>query len=432
VATITVSAGTSSSRDFNTLGGAAAALAGLCGVGDTYRVELYNDGIMTESNVSFNVTSLGSSGRFELVAAEGQEHYGVIGNGFIWRPTKNTGTLLSITGNPATYPSVLVQGFTIDRNEVMSVGNTTALQVIQAVSSFSGCVVNRMIVRGLRQTANEILQGITVRPRGSIVENCLVFDFDSTTGASILVDGENSEVSNCTVYGIASNGIDRGFTSCIIRNCAVFDCGIDIFGGWHASSDYNATSDTTALGSHSLTNRIAADEFVNSAGLDFNLWENSSLIGRGIYGINTYPYDISRTLRTNPTDIGAYMYIVPQIEITSLANGLTRFRIRARDIDWAAESYNWQIRIANEPSQPAPYPLNLYTDEPEIDVFLIQYVNYEVRVRQIGVRSDNWFNWTSVPDSRYNSFERYRILSGQEVLSSTSQSTSEGITITNS
>ena len=91
------------------------------------------------------------------------------------------------------------------------------------------------------------------------VRNCIIYDGGSS---GIRLSGLTSTgiVQNCTVYGIAGNGIYQDDGTVTVTNSISMGNTTDFNGG---TQSYNLSSDATATGTGSLINKVAADQFVN-------------------------------------------------------------------------------------------------------------------------------------------------------------------------
>jgi hypothetical protein len=116
------------------------------------------------------------------------------------------------------------------------------------------------------------------------------------------------------------------------------------------------------------------------------------------------------------------------------SDGMRRLRIQENDTDYGAEKYRWQIRIANQTTQYYPYPQDLYTDEPYIDVYFPPFTDMEARVFQVGASNDgvsdeHWGDWQTIAYQQLTSYDKARILSGLDTTTSTETDTGEGAII---
>ncbi len=127
----------------------------------------------------------------------------------------------------------------------------------------------------------------------SVVEDCVLVNASvGTTFASngLLLSGSQPIYArNCTVISVGGTAVSGNRTSHRVQNTVAYLTGgvgfANTGGGWDAASDYNASSDATAPGAHSL--HSIADPFVDYAGGDYHLATGSALIGAGT-DLSTY------------------------------------------------------------------------------------------------------------------------------------------------
>lgn len=114
----------------------------------------------------------------------------------------------------------------------------------------------------------------------SLAHNCLIYDF--TTNAEYGISGAATTISECTVYNC-----DRGFrnnSSGVITDCIALDCIDYDFYGSIANSSYCASSDLSAVGTGSLTSRVATTEYVDPVNKDFTLKVGNTIDAAGSTG----------------------------------------------------------------------------------------------------------------------------------------------------
>lgn len=152
--------------------------------------------------------------------------------------------------------------------------------------------------------ANCLLSG-----NNNILENCIVTDGDAV---NIQITGSSAILNNNTVNGAGTDGIDVD-ESCTIQNTIVFDStgdDITIAVGKTVTGNNNCLEDAAAAGAGTYTNSntlFSTDpQFVDAAGDDFKLHQNSPCINNGAdVGLVT---DFVGAPRLGASDIGAYEF----------------------------------------------------------------------------------------------------------------------------
>ena len=101
-------------------------------------------------------------------------------------------------------------------------------------------------------------------------------------------------------------------------------------GGWHASSNNNASDDTSSPGANSLDNLTPGDELISLAdgSENYHLKTNSNLIGAGKDLSGTFTTDLDGNDRQIPQDIGAFG--IPFFAVYKRVNGLISSGINRR------------------------------------------------------------------------------------------------------
>ncbi len=137
------------------------------------------------------------------------------------------------------------------------------------------------------------------------MRNCLVYD-GSDNG--IRAAGGTITAQNCTVYGMTAGGVVRGSGTLNATNTISMGNGGSSFTSL-SSQSYNMSSDATATGAGSLTNKVAANQFVNisSGSYDFHLKSGSDAINVGSDLSGSFNADLEGETRPagSAWDIGA-------------------------------------------------------------------------------------------------------------------------------
>lgn len=238
------------------------------------------------------------------------------------RPNAANGTILVNTASYGTILNLDNSNLTISNLQLDCQGNNSFPIDTNAV--IANTVLENCIVQGKPRTNTADgycadLVGSTTKAR-----NCLFLNAGSVGYGVRLSDG--ATVQDCTVVratasGAAASGIVAQYTNNVAVGCAVFGystaCDTATFGGsFHASSDYNATEQSsigTGTGTHNLTNLTYANQFVDTggvvAGADFRLKSGANLIGSGT-AVSGITADIVGTTRPQGSaeDIGAWEF----------------------------------------------------------------------------------------------------------------------------
>lgn len=132
-------------------------------------------------------------------------------------------------------------------------------------------------------------------------------------------DSADASFYNNTFYGNNFNMVADAAFLAVNNVCAAGISG-DFIGTFHASSNYNASSDTSAPGANSRVSQVFG--FVNPGGGDFHL--QSSDGGAKNFGTSDpssgkFSDDMDRVTRTGSWDIGADELAVPTVALTGTA-----------------------------------------------------------------------------------------------------------------
>lgn len=126
-------------------------------------------------------------------------------------------------------------------------------------------------------------------------DSCLIYN-------NVIV---NSLLHGINIFDIASFGTAQMYNNIIV------DSASDDYGGIRLTKftrTNNISSDTTATGTNSLINQVAADLFTDPVNGDFTLKTGSNAIDAGVDLSSEFTTDIIGTTRTTPWDIGAYHF----------------------------------------------------------------------------------------------------------------------------
>ena len=273
----TASIGTSS-RDYSTIALWEADLddTTIYGAGANAVGELYNDSTFTintitdiDGGVSIGVDSV------TLKSASGEGHDG----------TADTGVKLEFTQIRANRNKVTVDQIEIDSSYPFS-GFANLLHAYGNSSIAHGLRANRMLLHGtgMTNTASAVSTGArTLEFFNSIIYSC------DTGGVTLYnsIFGRYSRAANITIYNCSGYGLQGWDDSYInIHNIiSVGNSGNDFERSYSlANVSNNISSDGTATGTNSQTNKSAANQFVStlSGSEDLHIVETSDAFGAGV------------------------------------------------------------------------------------------------------------------------------------------------------
>jgi len=168
-------------------------------------------------------------------------------------------------------------------------------------------------------------------PNNTDIVNCIIYDIDSACigigGVELGIGSRTFRIANCTFHDIANShptadhyGIyDRGINS--FQNCIVTDATVSGSGTAYClpalTDSYCLTSDATADGTGSLTNKTSANQFVSTVGgsEDLHLKAGADAIDAGTdlvttpTGVNIDIDGRDRDAEGDTWDIGAHEYV---------------------------------------------------------------------------------------------------------------------------
>ena len=325
MATVTTSIGTSS-RDYSTIESWEADLdnGALYSSGDDAVGECYADSDFTLSSLlTINGGTTIGLASVTLTAADGEKHDGTAGSG--------------VTINQTSLIGSFVPTVSMDRND--------------------DCVISWLTITGQNYIA--MRQNGAFNADANMVHNCLIHDTTGNVGASAMISNDGGgrageilnniiynvdcsngnsrygiEVKNVslanyiynnTVYNVASSGTNEGlrFTSDTsnvnCKNNLAADCTTDFAfsGTTNLDNDYNQSSDSTAVGTNSLTSKSAASQFVSIVGgtEDLHLKSGADAIDAGT-DLGTTPSGVEvdingrdRDSNGDTWDIGAHEFV---------------------------------------------------------------------------------------------------------------------------
>lgn len=214
-----------------------------------------------------------------------------------------------------------------------------------------------MTIQGLQfRTTSGLSRTITVSNATSVLKDCIIDHAGSNRGALTISAGKainclvvcraasshgirisgGATVLNLTAFQTQGSPTQSGFhvdsgTTNIAINCASFGFSTGFAAsGWDASSDYNASQDTTGPGSNAVDSLTASDQFESTTN-DWRLKTGAGLIDVGNTDATNAPNDIVGTVRGTGLDgdIGCWEFAAVAAAAVNIVPLLMRAR-RAR------------------------------------------------------------------------------------------------------
>jgi hypothetical protein len=293
--------------------------ATIYGGGSRVKGECYNDSTFDEAITINGGGTIGLTS-ITLTVPTAERHDGTEGTGVRIVATGSSKNLVYTTALTAT-----LEWFEFDCNGYAP--NDNILYINANTTSFIYC--RNLILHGAADGG--FVRGMFINNGGAQVLNCFIYDITCSNSGGQQAYGvhestaKTTSIRNCTVYGVTNNngsGSVQGITSGFItsqNNLSLATGGTTSgskqdFGG---GTSYNASSDSTATGTGSLTLLTASDQLVSTVGgsEDLHLKEGSSCIGAGTdlvdtpTGVKTDINGANRdALAATVWDIGAHQY----------------------------------------------------------------------------------------------------------------------------
>ena len=272
MATVTKSIGTSS-RDYTTMTLWEADLdnAGVYSSGDDAVGECYNDSVFDEA-LTLNGGGTVGLNSIKLTAASGEQHNGTAGTGVRNVLSSSTSVMLD---DQTSVSTVVIELIEWNANE-------NARTIISNLNHR----VQQLLLHGAEDTTS-VVYGVLLAGSASSnahVLNCILYDL---TGDTAVIGMEtypssHNEILNNTVFRLHTNSVSIGAPVAIfIHDVANNNCQNTIATGLStqssstpscffpsspttATTDHNLSSDSTASGTGSLTDKSAARQFVST------------------------------------------------------------------------------------------------------------------------------------------------------------------------
>lgn len=311
MATVTKTIGTSG-RDYSTIASWEADLdnASLYSAGDDAVGECYDDSVFDERPVINGGSTVGLNA-VTLTAASGERHDGTAATGVRVAPSSGVGNVLHMDfAQGSGINQGVIEWIEADINDTYSVYGIVG-----------SCLSGTAIVRNALSHGGGSSETYTAGISSMYVCNSIVY---AITGDGLNVRGISipDVALNCTIHDIENANETAGnahgiyandFETTEIRNTICTDvAGLSAVACFWPSSpaaatmDHNLSSDTTASGAGSLTNRASSDQFVSTAvgSEDLHLKEGADAIDAGA-DLGTTPSGVEIDIDGYDRDAGA-------------------------------------------------------------------------------------------------------------------------------
>ncbi len=294
----------------------------------TDRIEVgvcYNDGAFDEL-VMIDGSTTDADHYMHLTVAPGHRHNGIAGLGVRIEPTA-AGHAILIQDDHTR-----VEWLEITDWSTKTVGSYDGINI-----KADNVLIQYVLIHddGNGEVTNPDCNGITLELSNmtATVRNSLIYNIARSGIAIHLVAGATLNIENCTLLRCTQDDSNSSGYGCVGRyggsgtinakNVVAMDAGLsgrDFFGtGWGTSSN-NLSSDDTAPGSSSLTDKSSADQFlsVEVGKEDLHLQDGADAIDAGVDLSEGFEDDIDGMIRPigKTWDIGADEYGSPGVTIT--------------------------------------------------------------------------------------------------------------------
>jgi hypothetical protein len=259
----------------------------------------YADGIFTGPTteiVRVQGSTTDATHYMELIVAQGQRHDGTAGSGVVFDGADTTKHGVRIIDSYTR-----VQGLEMKRFRSASGAAGVFID-----TGAANVLLEDLLIYDFDSAANSVAG---IHSSGSLsftVRNCIIYDGDT---AGIRGNaGVSGTIQNTTIHGMASRGVfEDGGTFAVTNTIAMGNpTDFDVVNG---TQSYNLSSDATATGTGSLSNKLAANQFVSlTAGSeDFHLKAGADAIDAGTSLAGSFTDDIDGDTRPLGAawDIGA-------------------------------------------------------------------------------------------------------------------------------
>jgi hypothetical protein len=242
--------------------------------------DCYNDSV-EDSATTLSGWSTGIGTYIEIRAADGEGHDG----------TEGTGYRLVYTGSASLETIYVREDYVRIRQVEFHTGSSGAahqfaVKIDTDITATNDIRLNKLLITGESDSTGRgiKLDDTDIKAK---VWNCIVMRIDnnSVDAAGLLVVNASAVYAYNNTFNLNKYGIKVNAGTVYAKNNACFDNVTDDFNGsYHADSDYNVSSDTTAPGENSLISKTSTDNFVSvgSGTEDFNVKDiNADIYGYG-------------------------------------------------------------------------------------------------------------------------------------------------------
>lgn len=242
--------------------------------------DCYNDSV-EDTATTLSGWSTGVNTYIEIRAADGEGHDG----------TEGTGYRLVYTGSASIETIYVREDYVRIRGIEIHTGSSgaakqQAINVELDITATNDIRLSKLFITGESHSTGRGIKLDNTNIKAKVWD-CIVMRVtnNSTDAAGLLIELSNTVYAYNNTFNLNKYGIKVDSGTVYAKNNACFDNATNNFlGSYHADSDYNISSDTTAPGENSLISKTSTDNFVSvGAGTeDFNVKDiNADIYGYG-------------------------------------------------------------------------------------------------------------------------------------------------------
>lgn len=334
MAVVTKTIGSDAARDYSTISAWEADLddTGIYASGDDAVGDCYNDSAFDESVTIDGGGTVGLNS-VTLTVPSGERHDGTAGTGARLVSSADGSSGIAISTQPVT-----VKWLEIDWNNNAVPGTIGVDLSGDNDNTVSQCVLHDVTDAGAHQIVQFTRMG-TDTPAHNLL-NTIIYDgvFSGANDSYGVIDAiaassRTTNILNVTVHNVANSGGGAGLgvsfsdnTPRSVRNVIATDSDTDFIPASpsNATVDHNLSSDATASGTGSLTNKASSDQFVsNTDPYDLHLKSGADCIDAGT-DLGTTPTGVNididgrdRDAEGDTWDIGADEFVAATTQISA-------------------------------------------------------------------------------------------------------------------